>query len=179
MTASRADMNQRPSAMREAEFVDCFGGIYEASPWVAEQAWLRRAEGIDTLDGMQAVMKAVVDGAGRERQLALIRAHPDLAGRAARAGALTAASTREQSAAGLDQCTDDEYKAFQALNAAYTARFGFPFIVAVAGLDRRQILAQFQARLDNEADVEFATAIEQIHRIAAIRLAAHFDGGAS
>ena len=174
MTAGPPDGRQRPSAMTQIDFMARFGGIYEASPWVAEQTWRRRSEGIDTAEGLGAAMRAVVNEAGRDRQLALLRAHPDLAGRAARAGALTEASTNEQAGAGLDRCTDEEYDAFQTLNAAYTKRFGFPFIVAVAGLDRRQILARFRMRAGNGADEEFDTALDQVHRIAALRIAALF-----
>ena len=106
----------------EADFVARFGGIYESSPWVAREAWRAGLGGIpDDIDAL----------ADPSRQLALIRAHPDLAGRAAVAGRLTADSSAEQASAGLDQCTPEEYERFQVLNAAYRARFGFPFVMAV------------------------------------------------
>ncbi len=116
-------------------------------------------------------MRAEVDAAPREMRLALIRAHPQLAV----ARSMATASVAEQRGAGLDQCSREEFDAFQRLNAAYIARFGFPFIVAVKGLTRGDILAAFEARLANDPETEFATAIAQIHRIAGFRLAALFD----
>jgi 2-oxo-4-hydroxy-4-carboxy-5-ureidoimidazoline decarboxylase len=116
-------------------------------------------------------MRAVVDAASDAQKLALIRAHPELAGRTAIAGEMAEASKREQSGAGLDRCTPAEFAEFQRLNEAYNARFGFPFIIAVKGLTRAEILAAFRARLDNDRPAEFDAALDQIHRIAAIRLA--------
>jgi 2-oxo-4-hydroxy-4-carboxy-5-ureidoimidazoline decarboxylase len=153
--------------MMRNEFVDRYGGIYEHSPWVAEQVW-------DTgLSGDLATrMAAAVDMAGKAAQLKLLRAHPDLAGKLARAGGLTSASTAEQAGAGLDRCTDAEFEEFVALNDAYKAKFGFPFILAVKGRNRQEILENFRSRIGNDADVEFRTALAQVHRIAALRLAA-------
>ena len=102
----------------------------------------------------------------------LVRAHPDLAGKAALAGALTADSTAEQAGAGLDRCSPEELAEFHALNTAYKEKFGFPFIVAVKGLTRHDILEQFRRRLENDAATELATAFEQIHKIARLRLEA-------
>lgn len=154
----------RPSALSRPEFLQRFGGVYEDSPWVAEALW---PDPPDDLDGMAGAMAAVVDAAPRARKLALIRAHPELASRAKMADA----SVREQAGAGLDACSAEEFDAFQRLNAAYTARFGFPFIIAVKGLGRSEILAAFEARLANAPEVEFETAMAQIHRIARFRLA--------
>ena len=162
-------MPHRPSTLTEEQFLAVYGGIYEHSPWVAQAVWDARPLP-DAVDALHAAMKAVVDAAPRERRLALIRAHPDLAGRAAVAGALSAASTAEQAGAGLDRCSPDEVAAFRELNAAYKARFGFPFVIAVRGLDRGDILDAFRRRLANDADTEFDTAIEQIHTIARLRL---------
>ena len=162
-------MAGRPSTLSEEQFLAVYGGIYEHSPWVAHAVWDARPLP-DTVDALHAAMKAAVDAAPRERRLALIRAHPDLAGRTAVAGALSAASTAEQASAGLDRCSPDEVAAFQELNAAYKARFGFPFVIAVRGLDRGDILDAFRRRLANDADTEFDTAIEQIHTIARLRL---------
>ena len=120
---------------------------------------------------MAGAMAAVVDSASREQKLALIRAHPQLAGRARMADA----SVREQSGAGLDQCSPEEFADFQRLNAAYNHRFGFPFIVAVKGLSRRDILDAFETRLGHDPETEFAQALNQIHRIAAFRLADLFE----
>jgi 2-oxo-4-hydroxy-4-carboxy-5-ureidoimidazoline decarboxylase len=146
--------------MDRAEFVARFGGVYEHSPWVAEACWPPPAD-------LAAAMAAVVDAAPRERKLALIRAHPELASRTR----MAEASVKEQAGVGLDQCTPEEFEGFQRLNAAYNARFGFPFIYAVKGATRAEILAAFEARLRNDPETEFATAIAQIHRIAGFRLA--------
>ena len=155
----------------KAAFVRRYGGIYEHSPWVAEGAW---EQGV-TADNLAAVMAAVVDAAGYERQLALICAHPDLAGRAAVAGELTHESTDEQASAGIDQCTPEEFARFQDYNARYKERFGFPFIMAVRGSNRHAILNAFEERLGNDAETEFARAIQEIHKIARLRLAALHD----
>jgi 2-oxo-4-hydroxy-4-carboxy-5-ureidoimidazoline decarboxylase len=146
--------------MDRAAFLAKFGGVYEASPWVAEACWPPPQD-------LPAAMRAVVDAAPRERKLALIRAHPELASRTKMADA----SVKEQAGAGLDQCSPEEFEAFQRLNAGYNARFGFPFIYAVKGATRADILAAFEARLGNDPETEFETAIAQIHRIAGFRLA--------
>lgn len=151
-------------------FVRRFGAVYEESPWVAEAVW-PGAGALRSSRAMATAMATVVDSAPRERRLALIRAHPQLASRARMADA----SVREQSDAGLDQCTPEEFADFQRLNAAYNDRFGFPFIVAVKGLTRRDILDAFEARLANDPEAEFAEALRQIHRIAAFRLAELFE----
>lgn len=160
-----------PRNMSRAEFVARFGGVYEHSPWIGEALYdrgLSPAE--DTPEGLASAMAAVVAEADEPRKLALIRAHPDLAGRAAIAGDLTSASKSEQAGAGLDQCTPEEYRRFQDLNDRYKQKFGFPFILAVAGKTRHDILAAFEARIGNDRDTEFRTALAQIDRIARIRL---------
>ena len=158
----------RPSALSHTEFVARFGPVYEASPWVAEGVWPAVEDGrLDDRTALAAAMRAEVDAAPREMRLALIRAHPELASRTR----MAEASVKEQSGAGLDQCSPEEFEAFQHYNAAYNARFGFPFIVAVKGLSRADILGAFEARLANDPETEFATAIAQIHRIAGFRLA--------
>lgn len=149
-------------------FLARFGGVYEDSPWVAEAVWPRVQVGeLDSFETLAAAMREAVDSAPVERRLALIKAHPELAGRAR----MAEASVREQAGAGLDQCTAEEFEAFQRFNAAYNARFGFPFIVAVKGLTRADILAAFEQRLTSDPQTEFAAALAQIHRIAAFRLA--------
>ena len=159
----------KPSQLSHAEFLGRFGPVYEASPWVAEGVWPAVEAGtLDDPAALAQALRAEVDAAPRVMKLALMRAHPELASRARMADA----SVREQSGAGLDQCSPAEFEAFQRLNAAYNARFGFPFIVAVKGLTRADILGAFEARLANEPETEFATAIAQIHRIAGFRLAA-------
>ena len=155
------------SDLSHAGFLARFAPVYEASPWVAEGVWpAAEAGGLDDPAALAAAMRAEVDAAPREMQLALIRAHPELASRTR----MAEASVKEQSGAGLDQCSPAEFAAFQRLNGAYNARFGFPFIVAVKGLTRADILAAFEARLAGDPQTEFAAAIAQIHRIAGSRL---------
>lgn len=153
------------------DFISLYGCIYEHSPWVAERV-STEAAGIIAADEIAELMAECVDNASPERQLALIRAHPDLAGKAQVAGDLTAASTAEQASAGLDQCSKVEYERFQALNAAYKEKFGFPFVMAVRGSSRDEILEVFSARLRNDYDLEFETALTEIHKIARLRLEA-------
>ena len=156
------------NAMPEPEFVKVLCGIYEHSPWFAQAAAQQRPFS-DTAE-LAAALRRAVDDAGREAQLKLVRAHPELAGKAAVRGELTAESTREQAGAGLDQCTPEEFQRLQNLNASYNQKFGFPFILAVRGYDRHGIIDAFARRLDNAPDVELQTCINQIHRIAQFRL---------
>jgi OHCU decarboxylase len=158
-------------AISEAEFVARYGGIYEHSPWVAEEA-APVAAGTGELEKIAAIMADCVDNASRERQLALIRAHPDLAGKAQIAGELTKDSTSEQASAGLDQCSADEFASFQMLNRDYHEKFGFPFVMAVRDCGRADILAAFERRLQNDNETEFETALAEIHKIARLRLQA-------
>ncbi|MBT8076989.1 MAG: 2-oxo-4-hydroxy-4-carboxy-5-ureidoimidazoline decarboxylase [Gammaproteobacteria bacterium] len=159
--------------MTRDEFIEAYGGIYEHSPWVAADAF-DSAGRVPDIGELRSALAAAVDRADTARQLALVRAHPDLAGRAAIRGELTADSTSEQASAGIDQCTPAEFERFQELNEAYKAKFGFPFVMAVRKSNRREILQAFAVRLDNDYDDEFATAIAEIHKIAALRLeAAH------
>jgi OHCU decarboxylase len=151
------------------QFVARYGGVYEHSAWVAEEAF---AEAVEITDPAQLakVFANRVDEASYDRKLALIRAHPDLAGKAAIAGGLTDASSDEQSSAGIDQCTPEEYEQFQSLNAEYSDKFGFPFVMAVRDSNRADILNAFSKRLNNDEASEFATAIDEIHKIARMRL---------
>jgi len=148
-----------------------YGGVYEHSPWVAERV---SALGVDTSDValLADVMADIVDNAASEQQLELIRAHPDLAGKAQVAGELTADSTAEQASAGLDQCSQEEFERFQALNTAYHDKFGFPFVMAVRDSSRGEILEAFTQRLENDYELEFETALVEIHKIARLRLEA-------
>jgi 2-oxo-4-hydroxy-4-carboxy-5-ureidoimidazoline decarboxylase len=162
-----------PSRMSREAFVERFGSVFEHSPWIAEAAWdggLTPEQ--DTAAGLLAAMLKTLRRAPRERKLALVQAHPDLAGRLAVQGGLTAASSAEQASAGLDRCTREEYERFQALNEAYRAKFDFPFIMAVRGRTRAEILAAFEDRVANDPVREFETALEQIERIARLRLEA-------
>lgn len=163
----------RPSPLSREDFVARFGGVYEHSPWVAEGVLADGlGSGSDAPDALGARMAAIVEAAGHERQLALLRAHPELAGKLAIARDLTADSRIEQASARLDQCTLQEFARFQELNAAYNAWFGFPFIIAVRGLQRADILAAFERRIGNDKAAEFREALDQVHKIARLRLAA-------
>lgn len=165
------NLTKKPSDIGFDAFMETYGGIYEHSPWIAESAWQAKSgTSIDSVDGLHAAMKQAVNDADRTAKLALVCAHPDLAGKAAQRGTLTEDSKSEQSGAGLDQCSADEFAEFQSLNGAYKEKFGFPFIIAVKGLDRTAILAAFRARLAHDRETEFETAITQIHRIALLRL---------
>lgn len=160
-----------PSALDRGGFLARYGGVYEHSPWIAAAVW-DAGEAADDVDGLAAAMAAVVERAPRERRLALLRAHPDLAGRLALAGELGADSASEQAGAGLDKCSPEELDLFQRLNAAYVARFGFPFILAVRGRTRAEILEIFGRRVGADVDAEFREALDQVHRIARLRLEA-------
>lgn len=155
--------------MEARDFIARYAGVYEHSPWVAERVAELAADDADT-ERLAALMADCVDNASTELQLELIRAHPDLAGRAQVAGKLTADSALEQASAGLDQCTPEEFERFQSLNAAYREKFGFPFVMAVRDCDRAEILDTFAARLQNDYDLEFETALVEIHKIARLRL---------
>lgn len=162
----------RAPAPRDRDaFVRRYGGIYEGSPWVPEQSF-ERAAGLSDPAALAKVFAASVDRAGDEVKLALIRAHPDLAGRAAVRGELTPESSAEQASAGIDQCTKGEFEKFQSLNRRYRDRFGFPFVMAVRGSNRHDILAAFERRLGNTPEAEVRTAIAEIHKIARLRLEA-------
>ena len=156
--------------MSTSEFVATYGGIYEHSPWVAEHVESLLGDQRPNTKALSRLMADCVDNASSETQLELIRAHPDLAGRAQVAGELTADSSEEQSRAGLDQCSAEEFERFQKLNAAYKKKFRFPFIKAVRDSNRAEILAAFEARLENDYDTEFETALQEIHKIARLRL---------
>ena len=157
--------------MSEQDFVSRYGGIYEHSAWVAEEAAPLIDDTVD-IETLATVMADCVDNASSERQLALIRAHPDLAGMASIAGTLTADSTTEQASAGLNQCSPVEFARFQALNSGFWEKFGFPFVMAVRDSTRADILSAFEERLHNDYDEEFETALAEIHKIARLRLAA-------
>lgn len=169
-------LTPRPSRLDKASFIAGFGDIYEHSPWVAERAWESGLdERHDTPENLAEVMGRILAEADAVSQLAVIRAHPDLAGKAAVAGELTDDSTREQVGAGLDQCSPEEMARFERLNAAYKTKFGFPFVMAVKGSDRFAILDAFEVRLENDLAKERRTAVEQINRIALFRLQARAE----
>ena len=159
------ELNRLP---REA-FVARLGAIYEHSPWVAERAWDARP--FASIDALHGAMEAAMLAATEDEKMALIRAHPELAGRLA-AAELTEQSRREQAGAGLDRVTPEEKTRMQALNDRYREKFGFPFIVAVKGLDWNAIIGRMEARRPNSREAEIATALEQVGRIARLRLEA-------
>jgi OHCU decarboxylase len=156
------------NAADQAGFVVAVGHLFEHSPWIAAEAW--RQQPFATREALHAALTAVMYAADQERQLALIRAHPDLAGRLARAGALTVESTREQTAAGLDQLSPEEHAQFIAFNEAYRARFGFPFVICARENNKTAILAAFSVRLEHTREQEIATALAEIAKIAWLRL---------
>jgi OHCU decarboxylase len=155
--------------MNRQEFVERFGGVFEHSPWIAEGAW-DAGLSLDSVSELHARMCAVLRSATHEQRLGVLNAHPDLAGKLAVAGQLTADSTAEQASAGLDKCSPEEYERLQALNEAYKAKFGFPFVMAVKGRSRTEIIQAFEERVNNDAETEFTTALQQVERIALLRL---------
>ena len=157
------------NALDRRAFVERLGGIVEHSPWIADEAWPGRP--FASVDALHAALVARLMAAPIETQLATIRAHPELAGKAAIRGEMTTDSTLEQGGAGLTQCSPQEFARLAALNRAYKAKFGFPFIIAVKGLDRAAIIAQFAARMEHDRATEFTEALAQIARISRLRLA--------
>ncbi len=151
-----------------ATFMAAIGEVMELAPWIAEDAYAKRP--FASLAALYAAMTDAVRSAGAERQRALIDGHPDLAGKAAREGKLTADSTAEQAAAGLDRLTEEEFATFHRLNDAYRAKFAMPFIVCVRRHGKESILREFEKRLQNDAASEQKTALAEIFRIAALRL---------
>ena len=161
----------KPSRMDQPEFIAAFGGIFEHSPWIAQRAFNQGIDqDCDTAVGLHTALAKKFQSANPEERFGVLKAHPDLAGKLAAAKRLTAESTNEQASAGLDALTDEQRRRFAELNASYVTKHGFPFIIAVKGLDKDQILAAFEARIGNDHDAEFVTACEQVERIALLRL---------
>jgi len=152
------------NAAAEPHFVEALGWIFESSPWVAERAWARRP--FASVDRLHEAMTAVVDAADEGERLALLRAHPDLGTRAR----MSAASVGEQQGAGLDRLTPEEFHRLQQRNLAYREKFGFPFLFAVKGSTKHDILAALERRLAADRDQEFQEALRQVYRIAMFRL---------
>ena len=160
-----------PSSMDRSAFVSSFGAVFEHSSWIAERAFGRGlSPAQDTAAGLHALLTDVFRQADEAERLAVLNAHPDLAGRLAAAERLTPESASEQASAGLDALTDAERARFTELNAAYVAKHAFPFIIAVKGLNKSQILSAFEARIENDRATEFDTACRQVERIALLRL---------
>ena len=154
--------------MDHGEFVSRFGAVFERSPWVAEGAWERRP--FDDLDGLHGAFVRSVRDAPEDRRVALIRAHPDLAGKAALAGELTDESAHEQASAGLDRLSPEEYERFHRLNAAYREKFGLPYVVCVRDNTKETIFAGAERRLANTREQEIEAALAEISRIGRLRL---------
>ncbi|NRA21021.1 MAG: 2-oxo-4-hydroxy-4-carboxy-5-ureidoimidazoline decarboxylase [Oceanospirillaceae bacterium] len=160
-----------PSEMSAKDFIACFADIYEHSPWVAKDAYARGiSREHNQITELHRLMAEVLDKAARPAKLALINAHPDLAGRAAIAGELTNASTTEQAGAGISHCSAEQFAQFSTLNQRYKDKFAFPFIMAVKGSDRFKIIAAFERRIHNDAETEFSQALQEINKIALFRL---------
>jgi 2-oxo-4-hydroxy-4-carboxy-5-ureidoimidazoline decarboxylase len=152
------------------EFIRIVGPVFEHSPWIAETTWAQSP--FESVEQLHQALCHTVRAAGHEQQLALIRAHPDLVGRAALAGTLTRESTSEQASAGLNALTSEEIALFQKQNAAYRAKFGFPFVICARLNKKEAILAGFEQRLKNSPAQEQQTALEEIFKIAELRLRA-------
>ncbi len=154
-----------------AQFMQSCGGVFEHSPWVAEEAFESGSiADFTNVDAVHSAMCAAFRDADHGRRLAVLKAHPDLAGRLAIAGGLTEDSRKEQAGAGLDRLTAEEHAEFTRLKAEYTEKFGFPFILAVKGLDKNDILSAFRKRIDNSTETEFETACSEVEKIAFFRL---------
>lgn len=151
-------------------FVSILGGIFEHSPWVAEQAFAHRPYA--SVTNLHRMMVDIVQESSIEARKKLICSHPELAGKEASEGTLTSDSKSEQASAGLDQCTPEEYAQLNRLNGEYREKFHFPFIIAVRGRNRQEILADIESRLANTQQVEFDRCIEEVEKIAQLRLAA-------
>ena len=158
--------------VKREDFVDRFGGIFEHSAWVAEQAYEAGITEPLSVGKVHGAMCAAFRSAPETMRLDVLRAHPDLAGKLAVAGGLTEDSRKEQAGAGLDRLSVAEHARFTELNSAYVEKFGFPFIIAVKGLNKDDILAAFETRINNDAAEELATASAQVERIALLRLSA-------
>ncbi len=156
------------SSLPQSEFKACLENIFEHSPWVAERAW--KARPFASVGALHEAMVAQVRAASHAEQLALIKAHPELAGKEALDGTLTRASSHEQQSAGLDQCSADEIVRLRSLNLAYRESFGFPFVIAVKGLSRKQIMEEMDARLQHDPATEFSACLREISKIARFRL---------
>jgi 2-oxo-4-hydroxy-4-carboxy-5-ureidoimidazoline decarboxylase len=177
-TSANPSFTELPSQMDEETFVARFGAVYEHSPWVATAAWRTGVTtACDSVAGLAHALATTLSTASEEKKLALICAHPDLAGRTAVGGELTDESTNEQTSAGLDKCTQSEFDKFQRLNDAYTQKFGFPFVMAVRGANRHDILTAFQRRLEHSVPIEFERALGEIDKIARLRIETIIEPG--
>ncbi|MDA9004442.1 allantoinase PuuE [Amylibacter sp.] len=161
----------RPSKMNREDFIDLYGGIFEHSAWIADNAYdYELSYAHDTATGLHNALCRAFRSAPKELRLKVLRAHPDLAGKLAQAKRLTSESTSEQASAGMDSLTDNERKIFTQLNLTYVKKHGFPFIIAVRDHNKASILSAFKTRINNDGDTEFLEACKQVERIAEFRL---------
>lgn len=161
----------RPSKMNRENFIDLYGGIFEHSAWIADNAYdYELSYAHDTATGLHNALCRAFRSAPKELRLKVLRAHPDLAGKLAQAKRLTSESTSEQASAGMDSLTDNERKIFTQLNLTYVKKHGFPFIIAVRDHNKASILSAFKTRTNNDGDTEFLEACKQVERIAEFRL---------
>ena len=168
---SKAEINSKLETLNssdQAAFTSIVGPVFEHSPWIAEATWTRKP--FQNLDGLHRALCDTVRASGEEKQLELIRAHPDLVGRAALAGTLTQSSMAEQSSAGLSKLSPEEIATFQKYNRAYRDKFGFPFVICARLNKKEAILTAFPIRLENSREQEIKTALEEIYKIAYFRL---------
>ncbi len=156
------------NALNQEAFVEALGGVFEGEPWIVRAAW--QARPFASLEQLRRALCDMMDAAPEARQVALLRAHPDLVGRAALAGALSHASTNEQAAAGLDRLSSEEIATFARLNAAYQRRFGFPFVICARENQKASILAGFAARLRHTREEEITLALGEVAKICWLRL---------
>lgn len=164
----------RLNSLPHEEFIALIGPVFEHSPWISEAAWLRRP--FNSLEHLHGALCEIVHSSSEEKQLTLIRAHPDLVGRAALAGTLTQASTLEQASAGLNSLTNDEITLFQKFNQSYREKFGFPFVICARLNKKEAILSGFQVRLQHSPEEEIKTALAEIEKIAYLRLQDIIEG---
>ncbi len=156
------------NAASDGDFVTTLGGIYEHSDWVPQRMAAQRP--FQDSESLRIAMRQTVENATESEKLVLIRAHPDLAGKLARAGKLTGESTREQAGLGLDRLDDEEYAQFQNRNECYRTKFGFPFIICARLTTKQGVLEAFEKRLEHSREMEIDEALKQIHEIARLRL---------
>ena len=160
-----------PSELSQAEFLSIFGGVFEKSNWIAEALFdLGISSKYDNANNLHNAMIKIFRASSDKKKLNVLLAHPNLAGKLAQRGELTKESQSEQKSAGLDQLTSDEFVEFQNLNSRYMNKYGFPFIIAVKGLTKLEILSEFRKRVNNTNEAEFHTACLQVEKIAYIRI---------
>ncbi len=163
-------INFEKKSFKKSEFITLFESIYEHSDWVIKNIIKNNSNVPNTINELKIKMKNEVDKSSENLKLKLLRAHPELGIKKSQLSSLTEASQEEQKSAGLDQCSEEEYQEIKSLNKSYKEKFQFPFIIAVKGLNRLDIIKSMKKRVDNNYEEEFLTAINEVHKIAKIRL---------